>query len=327
MKKHNMFIHYSEKCMEERRERQKITTAFSMHSFEGGHVFVKDPVAVEFARRDYYEGSNASTGIGPVHLIPDSEAWTKTFKEKKVLYGKANRIAPGGRTPGIDPETAKKIVRKDTDLEPVFHFCLPWQFFFDVFKGLSARTITALCVGDGSAAMAAMVLGKPFMGMCLSETHRDMLNTRLGNMVFTGFWQEGGPFYDPRIAKELQEAGLAGAARAAEEEVPRPAPKAGARAKPGPPPPPKAGAKAKAKSRTSGEGLPTKNKNTHTHTKKEEQRQRGRGATPKEAEDGGQSLGGGEDEGSLGGFGSGCPRRCGRRHRGGGGGGRLRWRR
>lgn len=261
MKKHNMFIHYSEKCMEERRERQKITTAFSMHSFEGGHVFVKDPVAVEFTRRDYYEGSNASTGIGPVHLIPDSEAWTKTFKEKKVLYGKANRIAPGGRTPGIDAETAKKIVRKDTDLEPVFHFCLPWQFYHDVFKGLSPRTITALCVGDGAPAIAAMVLGKPFVGMCLSETHRDMLNTRLGNTVFTGFWQEGGPFYDPRIAKELQEAGLAGAVRAA-EEVPTPSPKA--KAKPGPPPPPKAGAKAKAKSRTSGEGLPTKSKK-YTH--------------------------------------------------------------
>lgn len=251
VKKHNMFVHYSEKCMEERRERQKITTAFSMHSFEGGHVFVKDPVAVGFVRRDYYEGSNASTGIGPVYLVPDSEAWTKTFKEKKVIYGKANRIAPGGRTPGIDSEMAKKIVRKDTDLEPVFHFSLPWQFYHDVFKGLSPRTITSLCVGDGASAMAAMVLGKPFVGMCLSEAHRDTLNTRLGNMVFKGFWHEGGPFYDSRIAKELQDAGLASATAAADDGAdggapkPAPKPKAKAAALAGKP-------KAKASARTTG---------------------------------------------------------------------------
>ena len=87
VKKHNMFIHYSEKCMEERRERQKITTAFSMHSFEGAHFFVKDAIAVEFYRREHYEGSNASTGIGPVSFTPDCDAWTKKFSTKKEIYG------------------------------------------------------------------------------------------------------------------------------------------------------------------------------------------------------------------------------------------------
>ncbi len=74
VKKHNLFIHYSESCVEQRRERQKITAAFSQHSFETGHIFVKDPIAVEFTRRRHYEGSSASNGIGPVHLVPDEEA-------------------------------------------------------------------------------------------------------------------------------------------------------------------------------------------------------------------------------------------------------------
>ena len=157
-KRHLLYIHYSEKAMEERRERQKITAAFSMHSIEGGHVFANDNVAVPYCRRKYFDGSNASTGIGPIPLVTDTEAWTMTFKEKKDLYGKANRVAPGGRTAGIDPAAAKALTRKDTDLEAVFHWSLPWEFYYDAMKGLNPRTITMLCVGDGSAAIAAMLM-------------------------------------------------------------------------------------------------------------------------------------------------------------------------
>ena len=95
LKEHTLYIHYSEKSVEDKRERQKFTAAFSQHSFEGAHVFVPEPVALPWIKREFYEGSNSATGIGPVCLVPDSEAWTKTFKEKKALYGKPNRIAPG----------------------------------------------------------------------------------------------------------------------------------------------------------------------------------------------------------------------------------------
>ena len=42
----------------------------------------------------------------------------------------------------------------------------------------------------------------PFIGMCLTESHKEGLLKHLAKVVFTGFWKEGGPFYDPRIAKE-----------------------------------------------------------------------------------------------------------------------------
>ena len=135
-----------------------------MHSFEAAHVFVHEPIAVPHTRRTYYEGSNAATGIGPVSLVPESKAWMKTFKAKKALYGKANRIAPGGRTPGVDSEASAKLSRKDDDLEPVFHFSLPWHLFVDVLQGLNPRTVTALTCGDGAVAVATIVMQKPFLG-------------------------------------------------------------------------------------------------------------------------------------------------------------------
>lgn len=87
-KKHSLFIHYSEACMEQRRERQKVTAAFSMHSFETASIFVKDPIAVEFTRRQHYEGSSASNGIGPVHLVPDSEAIGGVNSALSLLYAR-----------------------------------------------------------------------------------------------------------------------------------------------------------------------------------------------------------------------------------------------
>ena len=65
-----------------------------------------------------------------------------TQDEKK--YGKANRVAPGGRTVGIDSETAKQMVRKDDDVEPVFYWTFGWQLFDDVLCGLGARSVTVL---------------------------------------------------------------------------------------------------------------------------------------------------------------------------------------
>ena len=64
-------------------------------------------------------------------------------QDEQHIYGKANRVAPGGRTVGIDSETAK-MVRKDDDVEPVFYWTFGWHLFDDVLCGLGARSVTVL---------------------------------------------------------------------------------------------------------------------------------------------------------------------------------------
>eukprot|EP00974_Lingulodinium_polyedra_P043376 4164934-Lingulodinium_polyedra.AAC.1 len=51
---------------------------------------------VEHARGKRYPGYNASMGIGPAVLVPAEDTWKCTVKEKKAIYGKDNRVAPGG---------------------------------------------------------------------------------------------------------------------------------------------------------------------------------------------------------------------------------------
>ena len=83
VKRHTLTIHIAEESLESRRARQKIVAPLSMNSFENAHVLVKDPVSVAFYRRKHFAGSSASTGIGPVPLLPEEEAWRRPVKLKK----------------------------------------------------------------------------------------------------------------------------------------------------------------------------------------------------------------------------------------------------
>ena len=111
IKRHTLTIHIAEESLESRRARQNNASPLSMNSFENAHVLVKDPVSVAFYRRKHFPGSSASTGIGPVPLLPEEEAWRRPLNIKH-MYGKANRVAPGGRTVGIDSETAKNDAQR-----------------------------------------------------------------------------------------------------------------------------------------------------------------------------------------------------------------------
>ena len=155
-----------------------------MCSHETAHVYLVDSLNSPYVRRQHYEGSSASSGIGPVAYTTDEAAWVRTFKEKKEIYGKTNRIAPGGRTPGVDSDLAAKMKRKDEDREHVFFFTLPWKFYEDVFRCLGTRTITALTLGDAQMAIGAMMAEVPFVGVCLTEQHRDGVRKHLANTVF-----------------------------------------------------------------------------------------------------------------------------------------------
>ena len=182
-----------------------------------------------FVRRKHFEGSSASSSIGPVAYTKDEAAWVRTFKQKKDIHGKPNRIAPGGRTPGVDSKLAEQMRRKDTDREHVFFFTIPWEFYDDVFRCVGARTATGLTIGDGQMAIGSLMAGVPFVGVCLTEYHRESLRQHLANTVFKGFFTEDSPFFDARIANELKEAGLAKAKEAANggdsEEPPEKTPK------------------------------------------------------------------------------------------------------
>ncbi len=203
--KNTLHLHYSEAGLEDRRSRMKLTAPLSLHAFEWAHIFTKDVIKVEYKKRTKFEGSSVSDGLGPVRLTPEDgpNTWVKTFREKKLIYGKENRIAPGGRTPGVDSETAKTLTRKDDELEPVFFFALPSDVHHDNFSCLNAHRVIDCTPGDGAAARACMELGIPYLGFCMTACHAKALKSKLTSEIFPAFSTEGDPFYRPGVAVEL----------------------------------------------------------------------------------------------------------------------------
>ena len=85
LKRHSLFVHIAESTMEERRQRQRMTSALSLQSMECGHIFAKETLAAEFKARKHYAGNSASNVIGPVSLITEDAAWTRTVKDKREI--------------------------------------------------------------------------------------------------------------------------------------------------------------------------------------------------------------------------------------------------
>ena len=57
-------------------------------------------------------------------------------------------------------------------------------------------------MGDGSPALAAMLASKPCIAVALTQEHMDGVKSHLANAVFKGYYTEGSPFHDARIAKD-----------------------------------------------------------------------------------------------------------------------------
>ena len=64
-------------------------------------------------RRKHYEGTRASNGIGPVHLVSEQDARNKVLQTGGILTGRLAAPPLEGRIPGVDAELAKKIARKN----------------------------------------------------------------------------------------------------------------------------------------------------------------------------------------------------------------------
>lgn len=141
----------------------------------------------------HYPGTNRGDSIAWIHLTPPDQIWEMTFERKKQLY-KDKMVASGT----VAPDT--KSVRKDDDLEPTFYSFLPETFYADLIQSHNALAFIDLTPGPGEACKAALVLKKPYLGLCLGETHVLELQNHLVSWVMQKMAQEGHQLYNAKYA-------------------------------------------------------------------------------------------------------------------------------
>ena len=168
---------------------------------EGMHIVAQTFKGAPSVPCQVYPGQS-STGrfLGFVHLTPYENDFKLSVKEKKQVYGK-HRM-PVGRQQS-DNAAAQK--RAESQAELVFWHAFPESFYKAVCGRYNVGVVIDLTAGNGDLAMWCLKNRIPYMGICLSEHHKKVLQDRLDDfclrpMSITG----GGGQYSPKCAASLQ---------------------------------------------------------------------------------------------------------------------------
>ena len=95
------------------------------------------------------------------------------MKQKRLIYGKKNRIEVGGATEG-------GVVRRvDADIEAVFLKSMPRMYFQALLKGYFVKRVLDCNVGNGAFAEACVEERIGYFGFALTEVHANKLMERL----------------------------------------------------------------------------------------------------------------------------------------------------
>ena len=141
-----------------------------------------------------YQGTNRGDVIGLIHMPALEGAWQLPFSKKKAVY--ADRLVSG--------DTQDKDARsqhRDDSLEPTFYNFMPELFFQNLYVTMSGVGVIDLSAGPGEAAKAALVMKRPYLGLCLTEEHVTLLYRHLVNWALSEMGSEGSPLYSSKYAE------------------------------------------------------------------------------------------------------------------------------
>ena len=194
-----IYLEYTEESIAERKERDKgsIDVMEYMWQVTAAAFCPKD------RKRKHFPQSARSNKIGPIALPQLSSLWSLTFGQKKQLYGPLGRIAAGGpadKDEHEEPEDEKKLSlakhRTNVTVEPVAFMDMSVQFYEDMYDAYRAKAVINLTSAGVNAAMAAIQMKIPYVGITWTVAHSDFMQAELIQQVFAGFQDEGSPLYE-----------------------------------------------------------------------------------------------------------------------------------
>jgi hypothetical protein len=197
-----IYLEYSEESIAERKERDKgnIDVMEYMWQVSGGILSHDD------RKRKHYPQSIRSNKVGPI-VLPDLDTlWSLNFGQKKALYGTGGRIAVGGPADKEEEEIDAKhkvVHRINTTVEPVAFMDMSVEFYEDMYDAYHAKTVINLTSAGLNAAVAAIRMKIPYIGIVWTEAHSDFYQAALIQRVFTSMQEENNPLYEPELATLL----------------------------------------------------------------------------------------------------------------------------
>ena len=167
----------------------------------------RDSDGIVRKKRKFYEGSTTAEVLGPVLLDAwgSKDEWKLPYKDKRDIFG-ANRVECGGRVDDcsslgddVPPDVIShlnvgqgrgaKRTREDTNVAPVFFHRLPLAFWQEVLASTDANGMISCTPGPGVDAMACVISGKPYTGICFNHSHKLSLEEHIKQQILS-CWQK-----------------------------------------------------------------------------------------------------------------------------------------
>jgi len=80
---------------------------------------------------------------------------------------------PGVQQLTINPGRGNKVERTDANLEVAFFHSWPVEFYSEILNSFVLKGLIDMTAGAGAAAIACVLDKKKYVGVCLSDTHKD----------------------------------------------------------------------------------------------------------------------------------------------------------
>jgi hypothetical protein len=141
-------------------------------------------------------GSSLGQNIQGCGMVEHSKTWSMSFAKKKICYGKRRKDV-GGKTEGLD--TTK--VRHPSTEEPFSFWVMSDQIvnaLLDEYQVAGSIDFSADC---GMRAMQHIISRRPYLGVCWSKQHAEMLQAHLTDRVFELMLDNDSSLFEPTLKK------------------------------------------------------------------------------------------------------------------------------
>ena len=97
-------------------------------------------------------------------------------------------------------------IREDTNIEPVFMHSLSRKFHEELIHSLCIHAMVDGTPGSGAAAVACICKRIPYLGLCFTDSHKELLMQHLIHLMLKEMETEDSALYEPGIVKSATQA-------------------------------------------------------------------------------------------------------------------------
>ncbi|CAK0907003.1 unnamed protein product [Prorocentrum cordatum] len=190
---------HTEDSLKARRNRVHGGTG-GLHQIEWAHMVAHARISIPERRRKYFEGSTAGDLITGIEVPELGKEWHVLWKDKKLMYGRKNLIAVGGKTEGIEPLQERKT---DETMIPVNSHGMPMVYYKELIHMFYVKCVLDLTPTDAKFAWVCLQERIAYVGVAFTKEHMEKIYSYLTDLVKQAMADAWSKLFNKDYAKSL----------------------------------------------------------------------------------------------------------------------------